>query len=622
MSRWNSAGARRPDQLLLTRSGRHAVWRRRLMAATAVGVVSSTAGTALADSASVWISGVSAPPIVVESNGSTYSGVSSPAIPIEGNLRVMIDAQISGKVKSYRSWPRLVLEDGGTNGFLARGESINYSRPRPKSVDRTKRFAITKSDYEEAMVRACVERADVLRSQGLSNTQIFGQDRQVPVIVEGRLVYDISGIAGQPVPPEVPPGPLPSVTVNCQGHEPVVSSDLEIVEQSSVGGACRLRFDGRIVTTRPNEDVSFRYADEAGNQSGVITVRTNGGKVATFSNTDKLPSGSNRGRIRIVGVSSTFNTAWQEYDLDCNQPTGITMGTPQAAPEPPSASVAGLVVTERIFQGFICPDRISINGTITGRGLASSGVGTIFLENQYKLRQDFDISGDGTDTVVYRQNLTWGNPGGGLTLGSSGNTEPPAKTFAMQFKLADDQGHIIDTTFRRHTFACRPSTQSGQSAQVSGSHLATQQAEVNSTIEQKPAGVNVQMARPAAVPAFAIQSPQGRVRKGEIRLSGGKANSKYLLRFYRKTSGSYQHVRKAQLPKRMTGKRANFDLSALDGGRAWRLQVCPVGTTGISSTQNCKTSDFRLPRIGVKKPAGEAPVKGGKFKPLAPKKVK
>ncbi len=621
MSRWNSPGARRPNQLPPTHSGLRTAWRRPLLAATAVGAVSAMAGTALADSASVWISAVTEPPIVVESNGSTYSRVSSPAIPIEGDLRVMIDAQISGRVKSFRSWPRLVLEDGGTQGFLARGESINYSRPRPKSVDRTKRFAITKSDYEPSMVTACVEHAEVLRSQGLSNTQIFGQDRQVQVAVEGRLVYEASGVAGAPLPPEVPPGPLTSLTVNCKGHEPVVSSDLEIVEQSSVGGACRLRFDGRIVTTRPNEDVSFRYADEAGNQSGVITVRTNGGKVATFSNTDKLPSGSNRGRIRIVGVSSTFNTAWQDYDLDCNQATGITMGTPQAVPEPPRASVAGSVVTERIFQGFICPDRVSINGTITGRGLASSGVGTIFLENQYKLRQDFDISGDGTDTIVYRQNLIWGSPGGGLTLGSSSNAAPPTKTFAMQFKLADAQGRVIDTTFRRHTFACRPSTQSAPSAQVSGSLLVTPQSEVDSTIEHKPAGANAQLARPAAAPSFAIQSPQRRVRKGEIRLSGGKANSKFLLRFYRKTAGSYQHVRKAQLPKRMTGKRANFDLAALDGSRAWRLQVCPVGTTGISSTQNCRTSDFRLPRIGVKKPAGEAPVKGSKFKLLAPKKA-
>ncbi|TQV70651.1 hypothetical protein [Denitrobaculum tricleocarpae] len=617
MSDRTSPGAQRLHQPLPTPCHTHTAWRRGLCAATAVGAVFAMTGSAVADHADAFVTQLNAPPIVVQSQGSAYTQVSSPAIPIEGTISLEVDAGVSGRVKRWKAWPMLVLPDGVSRlDFRDAGGAMNYQRPYPKAVDRDQDFVISKTDYSSTMATACIRHSERLRAQGLSNTQIFGQDRQVEVAVKGIVEYETTGIVGAPVPPEVRPAD-PTVTVNCKGHEPVETSSLEVVEQAFIAGVCRLRLNGRIVTTRPNEEVSFRYADEVGNQSSVITVRTNGTRFATFSHTDKLPSGPNSGRVRIIGVSSVFNTPWQDYNLDCNQATGITTVMPQAVPQPPEASVAGSVVSERVFQGFVCPDRISIDGTITARGLMATGSAAILLDNRHKLRQDFSVSEDGTETVRYLDSLTWGNPSGGLTLGAGSNTEPPKKSVMMHFKITDAQGRIIDTAFRRHSFACRPSTQSGQ---IAGNRLVTPQQGSGHQMVRPGGTANAQLARPgAAVSGFAIQAPQGRVRKGEIRLSGGQANANYSLRFYRKTGGSFQPVRSAQLPGRMRGTRANFDLGALSGSRVWRIEICPAGSTGIANAQSCKTSDFRLPRMGGARSGADAPVKEGKTRRLAPR---
>ncbi len=624
MSHRTSPGAQRLHQPLSIRChSAHALRRRSLLAATAVTAVTTMAGAAFADTSDVWISGVSAPPIVVESQGSNYSEVSSAAIPIEGNLRVTIDAGVSGRVKSYISWPRFVLEDGGTVGFLARGESRTYSRPRPKSVDRTKRIAITKSDYGETVLRACVEHAERLRSQGLSNTEIFGQDRQVQLTLEGRLEYETSGISGAPLPPEVPAGPLPTVTVNCKGHEPVVASSLSIMEEDSFSDRCTLNLQVGLTTTRADEPVRFRFVDDTGKQSNAMTARTRADKSASFSVPYTASGGRRSGQIRIVGISSNFVSEWQDYDVQCGQPGGAL-----ATHMPPTASVRfGGIVREEMYRGYLCPMRVAVIGYVKGRGLAASGKAAIFIDDRYQMRADYNIVGDETDTIVHYEDLTWRE--GKLAGGNFQAQTAPTKTLEASFKVLSPEAETLATASDRHTFVCRAGTavgavgnlpRPGDRADRPGNQATeSQQTAGGFASAQQPVGSNAQLARPGAtVSSFAIQAPQGRVRKGEIRLSGGQTNSNYGLRFYRKTGGSYQQVRSAQLPKRMRGPRANFDLGALSGSRVWRIEICPTGSTGIANAQSCKTSDFRLPRLGAVKPGSDAPVKGGKSKLLVP----
>lgn len=596
--------------------------RRCFYAVALFGSLATLAGPVTADSGKATAYFVNDPAIVVESHGSEYSGVSSPDLQIAGSLRVYVDAGVAGKVLNWEAWPRLTFKNmPGMMDFRNAGTRSVSLSGKPRFVDLQTQFFIDEADYDTTVAAACQQNAVRLRNQGLNDTQIFGQDRQVKLLVTGQLKYETSG-AGKREYEENTQAP-DEITVTCKGHEPVVSSVLSIVEEGSTIGRCTLTLHVGFTTTRPDESVRFRFVDDTGKQSNAMTARTRADKSTHFDIPYTLSGGRRSGQIRIVGVNSNFQSDWQDYAADCGPAT-----TDFFTPTPPEVRVKAFQMGRTNYRGFFCPSLLRVRGYVDARnkgGAPTRGDATIWVGGSLKSISGWRADPGEYDEIVHHEEISWPPPGSGgvgntFTSGTANNAEPPRQTIKVRFNVLrfTEDNRLVGSAEKNLVVFCR---QQNESAQIVGNQLVTQQPGVNSTIEQKPAGVNVQMARPAAVPAFAIQSPQGRVRKGEIRLSGGKANSKYLLRFYRKTGGSYQHVRKAQLPKRMSGKRANFDLAALDGSRAWRLQVCPVGTTGISSTQNCRASDFRLPRIGVKKPAGEAPVKGSKFKLLAPKKA-
>src|SRR3546814_2574485 len=66
--------------------------------------------------------------------------------------------------------------------------------PLPKTVMTGAGFNMPKADYADFMVSACNFHADRLRQQGLSNSQIFGQDRSYKIAVSGGLEYEMSGL--------------------------------------------------------------------------------------------------------------------------------------------------------------------------------------------------------------------------------------------------------------------------------------------------------------------------------------------------------------------------------------------------------------------------------------------
>src|SRR3546814_7367605 len=96
--------------------------------------------------------------------------------------------------------------------------SESYGLPRPKTVMTASGFNMPKADYAGFMVSACNFHADRLRQQGLSNSQIFGQDRSYKIAVWGGLEYEMSGLHNViPVPTEVQSwNSYPQVTLTCQ----------------------------------------------------------------------------------------------------------------------------------------------------------------------------------------------------------------------------------------------------------------------------------------------------------------------------------------------------------------------------------------------------------------------
>lgn len=592
MSPRRSQGDQRPATQLSIHRRQGSAWRRALLSATAFSAVFAASGAALADYGNASVTNFSAPPVVVENNGSTYTGLSSPAVPIRGDLEIVVDAEVSGRINNWFARPKATLPNGNIMLFPNSGVFDSYVTRRPKRVERTHRFTIRKTDYAATMAVACNQNAQRLQSQGWSQDQVFAQDHQVQVFMDGYVTYETTGIQGVEQPPEVG-GRQNAVNVTCKQYAPernpvnlggVNSTELELVEHANNRGACTLGVQGRIGTFFPNIDVAFRYVDDTGRQSDVKRLRTDNSRAVNFHHDYQLPGGSNSGRIRIVGVSSDFQSNWQDYELNC-MPGGFTVEQP-----PKADSVSYQVESETEFRGLYCPEVITVAGIARGRGEAS---GRALLSVGNRPLQMFEYNIDDTEREVFKAShtLSWDN------------VQQARQPLRIAMQLRNNGGDLVDETVQDFSVVCRSGpAQVGQGIGGIGVEQREELAQqgIGGRLAQPGGGANAQVAGlgDAATAGFDIQAPEGRVRKGVIRLSGGQATANYALRFLRRTDSGLQHVRSAQLPQRMTGNTASFDLRPLAGSRAWRLEVCQIGSTGISSTANCETSDFSLGRLG------------------------
>jgi len=559
--------------------------------ALAAGIIAAgltLAGAASADNGSIGMQWLNAPPIKVESDGSKYTKVANAAAPIQGSMIVHVEAELSGKVKSWEAEPKLGLGDHGWDSFPASGASQSYGLPRPKTVHTAFPFAIPKADYAAFMVTACNYHADELRQQGLSNSQIFGQDREYKIAVWGGLEYETTGIAGSQPPPEVESWEIyPKVTLICEGdHEeldpakPAITSVSLVVKGSnSVEGSCELRLGGSIISKEPNVEAKFRYVDDSGKQSDVKTVTTNIGRIALFEHSYPVDAGTSKsGRIQVVGVSHAFMSTWVDYEVNC-----AVASQDKVSVLPPDAyHLEGIATAdETMHKGFACPQKVKIYGILKGRGTAS-GAAALFAAGQLKTLKQYSIENGQTIIVEGEHDLNWSS------VHAFGNTVPHQNVkFAMN--VTNAVAAIVDQIEATQQFSCRKVSTSGVAGDAAGG-LSTGTTQPLPSQQAGAGQLTLQQA-----PAVTIMAPRGLVRNGQIRLSGGAANATYDLTFYRKSGGGYVAYPSAQLPKQMTGLTAGFQLGALDGGRDWRIEVCPAGPAQGS----CKTSNFRLPAIGA-----------------------
>lgn len=143
-------------------------------------LMSLASGSVLADSGSAAIN--SADAIVVVSNGSSYTQTQGSQLAVGGKLQYSTGT--AGRVKSWQAWPILHTGFGskkavGNTQFWG-GQSKNYPvGSRPKSLNLQLGLSLPMSLAEPFAVDMCNAKAASLKSQGLSNTQIFSQDHQV-----------------------------------------------------------------------------------------------------------------------------------------------------------------------------------------------------------------------------------------------------------------------------------------------------------------------------------------------------------------------------------------------------------------------------------------------------------
>lgn len=158
--------------------------------------------------------------VAVRSNGSAYTQMANPATYLSSDIKVYVDAGVVGRVKSWRTWISLLPADssGGSSAEFPQAKvahtyDFGY---RPKVVDMTTHVELVSGALQGFVVGLCNQHADQLRSQGLNNTQIFGQDRAIAVGVHAHMQAEFTS-ATQLTPGEVTLPPTFQVVCQKQG---------------------------------------------------------------------------------------------------------------------------------------------------------------------------------------------------------------------------------------------------------------------------------------------------------------------------------------------------------------------------------------------------------------------
>jgi hypothetical protein len=134
---------------------RHNILRRGISAAALTAGVLA-AGPAAADTGHAQVASIGNPSIIVAGNGTSYYGVEPSSGNIEGQIRVQLDADVIGRVKSWEAWP-ILKSAHDSQPFMGTGisRSKSYSYPRPKTVDEKFSFSIPRAHYQQFVIAAC-----------------------------------------------------------------------------------------------------------------------------------------------------------------------------------------------------------------------------------------------------------------------------------------------------------------------------------------------------------------------------------------------------------------------------------------------------------------------------------
>ncbi|MPZ12350.1 MAG: hypothetical protein GEU89_19370 [Kiloniellaceae bacterium] len=555
-----------------------------LVAAATAAMFSAAGAPALADEGSTHVVNLLTPVIEIESDGSHYTNPAIALAPLAASVNVALDAGISGRIKSFKVWLKFRAETSDWADFPQHANAVDWPQHlRPKSLNDDVYVSVPYGSHASYLVSYCNLQANALRQGGMTDQQIFSQDRPVEVAVISALQYEMSGVAGSFWDGFDASGVsgwqhFKKMTVVCQRHEsldaptagPIAGANLMAgtAQVNNATGACVLGLHGIISAAVPHLPVKFRYVDASGQQSDLKTVVTDANGLADFAHSYPLSADIKSGKIRMVGQGPVFLSNWADFESDCVAPP------PQEAQiAPPKAiDLQGIATGDEVMRGgFACPAKVKIWGVVKGRASMDGHV-ALAADGTPKALEPYSIDDGETIAVQGDHTLSWGPT----------QTQQNVK-FAMY--VTSKQGVVVDQLEKTEAFVCRQVT-SGV-AQGAAGGVSTGQSQPTHS-QQAAVG---QLALPQAL---AIQAPHGVVRKGEIRLSGGAANGSYTLTFLRKNGGAYTAVNAAQLPKKMTGLTASFPLKALTGGRDWRLEVCPQKQDRTA----CRTSDFRLPALG------------------------
>jgi len=422
-----------------------------LTAAGLAAVLLATASPALADSKSRKVTELNSPTIYVESDGNKYT-TTQPAAPIQGEIEIHIDTEVSGRIEYWSGWPVLGYQDKNGSeawgNFKTSGADKGYSSPRPKEVTEKFNFLITSAYYASTMVNACNAHAEKLKLQGQTTTQILSGNRWIEVAVDARLEIEVTG-PGEALTEVQTWGSFKKVNVICLASEsldppqnPITGAYLtaEGVDTITVGGACKLKLSGGLISQHPNTEVKFFYVDEKGKKSDLKTVNTGADSNVNFKHDYPLPSGHHSGKIRMVGQSHAFFSNWSDFDVDCAKPG--PQGEATLLPPLPFHLEAIAKADSVMYRGMICPSKVAIWGIVKGRGPAQGHI-VLAQGNTPRAMEPYDIKDDEQVIVQAEHNLDW----------EGAQTAQQNIQYAMY--VTNKNGDVLDQKLVSQNFVCR-----------------------------------------------------------------------------------------------------------------------------------------------------------------------
>jgi hypothetical protein len=265
-----------------------------------------------------------------------------PSEDLEAKVRVVGDAGVFGRITEVHAW--LSIDGGGivSRDGRAWGYSKTYSSPRPKEIDSTVDVRIPADKVRQHMLDACHAQIIRLRKEGMSDEDIWAEDRELDF---GITVNYSVGFNGPDTYWKTPFifGPVFSAKLTCLKHTPsdtpaiggvaTVLCPEKAVPVSYVGaeqitglmtGVCTLVVRYAIRTSCPNMDVKFRLWEMIRNRkSEVISVTSNNIRLAGGTKVYEVGD-LDSGKIRLEGVSPGFLSGHTEYTMDC--PDGAAEG--------------------------------------------------------------------------------------------------------------------------------------------------------------------------------------------------------------------------------------------------------------------------------------------------------
>jgi hypothetical protein len=169
-------------------------------AALALAVLAA-APACLADTANALVTKIMPGNIEVASNGTVYTTPVIPLVSLTAHVKVEIDTGAVGHVKSWSAHVAANADAPGQTGLTVQFSQHKYNKAypagsRPGTVSDIAVVNVPYGSLAGYLTGQCNYMANALRAGGMTNAQIFAQDRKIAVAVLPNLAVDTSG-AGQ-----------------------------------------------------------------------------------------------------------------------------------------------------------------------------------------------------------------------------------------------------------------------------------------------------------------------------------------------------------------------------------------------------------------------------------------